>query len=67
LIAGGDDANVCATSAPLWNSLVQCVCQTGCVDVCGDNACAGGAVSDPCFACVQTTCGGSYNACGADG
>src|SRR2546428_705422 len=39
---------------------------TDCLDVCGGTACKQSLPSDPCFSCINTTCGQQYMACMTD-
>jgi len=45
--------NLCPESAPIWNAVLTCICDTACVDECGDNLCAGGAATQACDTCVN--------------
>jgi hypothetical protein len=56
-------------STDLYDALVACTCTGACMDLCGDNICAGVMSTDECLACIADTaagCGAEFNECSND-
>jgi hypothetical protein len=64
-----EDGDLCEASAPIYEALAACTCEGACMDVCGDNVCAGMDPTSACQGCVLnmgTGCGNEYAECAND-
>ena len=71
VLNGGDPNAICTMNGPpsssdLLASMVDCLCVTGCVAECGDNACMGSQASQACQGCALNACGNEVQACLGD-
>ena len=66
----GDPTKLCdMPSGLLYDALKTCTCEGNCKTDCGDNKCAGKAITDACTKCVQSSVGGCNSelvACSSD-
>ncbi len=64
-----EDGELCEGSVETYNALADCTCAGACMDICGDNVCAGMDPTAECQGCVLDTaagCGNEYQACAND-
>jgi hypothetical protein len=68
-ITATDETPLCEPSVETYNALADCTCAGNCMDICGDNICAGMDPSAECQGCILDTaagCGNEYQACAND-
>jgi hypothetical protein len=66
---GATASELCASSAPLWNTLATCACGGTCNASCAQSFCAGIAADGGCLTCLGSMtngCGQAFGACEGD-